>query len=293
MTSSEQAVLKTLVYADLFNYPLTRAEIHRYLISPPNTPGVFQANTPGVENLVKQKRISTLQNYYFLPGRQSLISLRQFRQQISQAKLKRAQSLANLLAKIPTIQGIFLTGALAMNNADESDDLDFLIITQTNTLWTTRLFTNLFADVFRLRRRPGQTEPHVSDKICLNLWLDETALSLPKTKRNLYTAHEIAQVKPLVSKNHTHEKFLSANSWINRYLPNVKLPNHKIHLHSSFLIPHSSITEHLTYKLQLAYMKRKMTRESVSPHSAFFHPRPTEKNILNRYNKQIVLLTTK
>ena len=73
---------------------------------------------------------------------------------------------------------------------------------------------------------PQLRQPHqrflVSDKICLNLWLDETALSLPRNQRNLYTAHEVVQVKPILDRDYTYLKFIIANLWLKNYLPNWK-----------------------------------------------------------------------
>jgi D-beta-D-heptose 7-phosphate kinase/D-beta-D-heptose 1-phosphate adenosyltransferase len=291
MTSSEQAVLKTLIYADLFNYSLTLEEIQRYLISTPETPGVKAVSTPGVKAIISQlihsQQISTLASFYFLPGKKKLVTLRLQRKAISQAKLKRAQSLANLIAKFPSIQGIFLTGALAMENAGKTDDIDLLIITKANTLWTTRLLVNLTTDVFNLRRRPKQRETQVTDKICLNLWLDESALAIPKHKRNLYTAHEVAQVKPLVNKNYTHERFLAANQWIRSYLPNSPLPpTPGVRAVST---PGVSWLNTLSFFFQRQYMKRKMTRETISLYSAFFHPYPNETKVLTKYSDQMKL----
>jgi len=41
--------------------------------------------------------------------------------------------------------------------------------------------------------------------------------------------------------------------------------------------------EYLAYRLQLWYMRPKMTRERVGRHYAFFHPRPTGKIVLQQY----------
>lgn len=45
--------------------------------------------------------------------------------------------------------------------------------------------------------------------------------------------------------------------------------------------------EAIAYKFQLWYMKPKMTLERVGRHYAFFHPRPTGKIILQKYQEKL------
>lgn len=44
--------------------------------------------------------------------------------------------------------------------------------------------------------------------------------------------------------------------------------------------------DNLAYRLQLAYMRPKITRERVGRHYAFFHPRPTGEIILKKYKQR-------
>lgn len=48
--------------------------------------------------------------------------------------------------------------------------------------------------------------------------------------------------------------------------------------------------EHLAFRLQYWYMKRKITNEKVGRHSAFFHPLPTGKIVLNQYHQKLKYL---
>ena len=113
---------------------------------------------------------------------------------------------------IPWVKLVALTGARAMNNASANDDIDLMIITSKNRLWLTRLLLSIL--LFPWLRRAKK----ISRRLCLNLWLDESALAI-KT-RNLYTAHEICQLKPLYNCEATYQKFISANLWVKTYLAN-------------------------------------------------------------------------
>jgi hypothetical protein len=274
MIKLKQSHFLALIYADIFDYPLTYEEMNRYAINFKNTPGALAL-----------KSISN-QQYYHLHGREALVAQRIKRERISQKKLLKAQIIANKLAYIPMVLGIFITGNLAMNNADENDDIDLLIITKAKTLWSTRLLITLVLEIKGLRRRP-EIAPS-SNQICVNMYLDETSLAMPKAKQNLYTAHEVIQVKPLINKGAVYERFLFANAWISKFLPNYPIPNEG-KPRTSYLVPKSSLFETLAYLIQRLYMKKRMTRETVTPHSAFFHPRDTSGKVLKSYQSQVQL----
>lgn len=288
------AILRTLAYADIFDYPLTLKEIHKWLIGTAITP-------------------NSSHNYYYLPNRQHLVSLRHRRFKWSLPKIDRAKQIGEWLKFIPWVKCICITGALAMRNSDENDDIDLMIITSANRLWLTRLLVTILTEFLGIRRHPSlpRSDPaaagsairgrHPStiynlrskiytNKICLNLWLDETSLSVPKPQRNLYTAHEVAQAKPIINKNSTYAHFLSSNSWLNNYLPNVIIPKHPKHPNFPNF---PNLLNLLAFKLQYWYMKRRMTREKVSLHFAFFHPQNTSQYVMREYNKRLKQLNIK
>jgi hypothetical protein len=79
----------------------------------------------------------------------------------------------------------------------------------------------------------------------------------------------LAQIVPLVNKDQAYEKLLFKNKWILKFWPNaVRISSLKFKNFSS----KGNLIEKLAYKLQYYYMKKKMTREVVTPTRAFFHP---------------------
>jgi predicted nucleotidyltransferase len=285
MKALQTAIIKTLCYADIFDYPLTSAQIHRYLIYP--TPTNPQDISQTLHHLASRGAIGLHQDYYFLPGRKDLTQDMAIKQKHSQQKLVKARQIAQKIKKVPGVSAVLLTGALAMENAAEDDDIDILIITKAHRLWITRALVTLFLDRLGVRRHPKSLS--VSDLICPNLYLDETALAVPSTKRDLYTAHEVIQAKPLVDKTGAHHRFLVANTWIRHYLPNalpqdlakVSPPKFKLSLFIKIL-------EKLAYSSQYLYMLRHRTNETVTSHSAYFHPQKTKNIVLEQYNLRLV-----
>jgi hypothetical protein len=126
----------------------------------------------------------------------------------------------------------------------------------------------LLLDILRIPRRK-YGDRNQKDKFCLNIWLDEN--NLIWRKRNIFTAHEIAQIKLLVNKEETYEKFISKNEWVADYWPNaVKIQSYsrQTNTRPSLL----TFFEPLTRNFQLWYMKDKITREVITPTRALFHP---------------------
>ena len=249
--------LISIIYHDIFDYPLTIFELIKW-----------SAGNKVKLSKTQEVKIVGKRGYLSIKDREGLILKRFMRKRISARKMVMAKKVAKILSFIPTIKMVAVTGALAMENANEEADIDLMIITSKGTLWTTRLFTLLLLDILRIPRRK-YGDRNQKDKLCLNIWLDENNLAW--RKRNIFTAHEIAQIKPLVNKEEAYEKFISKNKWIADYWPNaVKIQNYsrQTNLRPSLF----TIFEPLTRKFQLWYMKDKVTREVVTPTRALFHP---------------------
>lgn len=287
----KKAILQTLAYADIFDYPLTAEELHKFLItSKPLNFSVFKKNLQGI--IRRGGLIKTNGKYFFLKGREKIILLRQKRKFWSQKKIKIAKKVGYWLKFIPWIKMVGITGALAMENADKDDDIDMLIVTARNRLWLTRIIVVFLVGLLGRRRRPGET--NVRDKICLNMFLDENHLGLPKKEQDLFSAHEVVQFKLLWERNNCYQKFLKANLWVKNYLANgldikklryedIKGEKKKNFSISQFL----NFLEVIAYKIQIAYMAPKRTGEVVEYQRVRFHPRDCRRWILKKYQEKL------
>lgn len=273
MPSMEFAKFKAILYADIFDCPLTKAQLKKWKIA--NQESGIRTQELGIEKT---------DGYYFLRGRGIIVSLRKKREEISRKKLTKARKVVNLLRKIPTIKMIALTGGLAMQNSKREDDIDLLIVAQRGALWLSRLLSILLLDLRGLRRRPGDTD--FKDKICLNMFLEENYLTLPKLEQDLYGAHEVCQIKPLLNRDNAYERFLKANSWAKQYLPNaISIINGHRQLYP---IPYPLYPlEWLAKFLQLWYMKRRRTTEVITDHLLRFHPKDYRPMVLEEYQKRL------
>lgn len=266
------AILRTVIYADIFDYPLTKEEAEYWLI---------QSKKQDTK-LIKEKY-----GYYVLKGRENIISIRLQRERCLKEKIKIAKKITNILKYIPAIRLVGITGGLAMNNADKDDDIDLFIITQRNALWTTRFITTLILDILGVRRRPNQKK--IKNKVCLNMFMDESHLKIPKTEQDLYTAHEVLQMKPLWEKDDIYQKFLEENEWVKKYLPNafpksIKYQKLSIKYKNNIFL-HS--VELLLKKLQLWYMRNRRTTEVIKKGFVRFHPQDARVWVMGKYKESL------
>lgn len=278
-----EAILATLAYHDIFEYPLTLKEFHRYLIGK-------RASFASVErNLFKLKangQIGANQGYYFLKGRTKIVSIRKRRERYSRAKFKRAVFFASILKTIPTLKLVGISGALSMQNSHQGDDIDLVLLSSQNTLWTTRFLANALLWPFK-RDTQGKK---IADRACLNFFIDESSLKIKD--HNLYFAHEICQMKPIWERDNIYQKFLIANNWVKKYLPNwipsSEFVDHRLQKERLQTTNYPLQTvESVLRRFQLWYMRPKITTEKIGEGQLFFHPVDTKKWIMEEFRKRL------
>ncbi len=249
------AIAKTTAYAGYFSFPLTPQEVHFWLTS--SRPVSFAAITKYLKPLSSQDK-----------------RLRRSLSQTTSEKEALARKLTPFVKLIPGIIFLGVTGSVAAGNAHQDDDLDLLLITRHHRLWLLRPLFILLLSLFFTRRLPGDSRK-TKNTFCPNLWLDETSLTIPVSKRNLYSAHEIIQIKPLYDVGGVYHRLLLSNSWISQHLANAyAITLQKSSSQKPYLVRKTPFFAPLNWFLflfQYLYMFSKITTEEVTLHSAFFH----------------------
>jgi len=227
-----------------------------------------------------------------IKNRKLRITSYELRERISKKKIKKIDHYVNLLSIFPQIKLIGLSGSVAMLNANEDHDVDLFIITDKNRLWTGRLISLLLVSILGLRRKRNRFK--AKDKVCLNLFIDEARMNVPKYKRTEYVAHEILQMRPLVNKNSVYEAFLEQNKWVYKIFPNahIVMPNLIRHLNKKQILNRvqddkgaiGNILEFLLKKLQLNIIKLHQTTEIVTDTQLWFHPEDFAAKLHNLNN---------
>ena len=283
--SIKKAVLRTLIYSDIFDYPLSQEEIWRFLIGVKIDRKSFEKE---LRSLAKSEStpLGCRHNFYYLLGREKIVKKRTERERISRQKLKIAKKIAKWLSYIPTTLFVGISGALALKNSHKDDDIDLFVITSKNTLWLTRLMMAILLILTGHYRKRNAKD--VCDKICLNMLIDETNLQLPLKQQDLYGAHEIIQLMPIYIKNNMYNRFLQANKWVEKFLPNAikRIMNQEAGIKNQNKIP-LFILEWLAKQLQLWFINKHKTIEVVSDNFLAFHPLNYRRKILNLYKEKI------
>jgi len=198
-----------VAYSDIFDYPLTAAEIHRYLMEAPTT--FDEVNRILTGGRLVPRFLSSSEGFYSIPGREEIVETRRQRSEQSREVWKRAFRFGRIIASLPFVRMVAVTGELAMDNVGPYSDIDYFIVTEPGRLWLTRLM------VVAVVRCAGTRGP----EICPNFLLSDQALELDD--RNFYTAHEVAQMVP-ISGLETYRRLRGLNPWVEQYLPNAGGP---------------------------------------------------------------------
>lgn len=208
MQPIDAAIMRTLLYADLFDFAMTDEEIHRFLIHTAPVPRekiqqALQTHTALSPLIIRRN------GYTAVRDNPAAIETRIQREKMAVELWDDAQRYGRLLARIPFVRMVALTGALAVRNpASMQDDFDYLLVTEPGRVWIARLFAVVIVRLVRLRAR----------ELCPNYVMASDQLK--QGRQDLYTAHELAQMMP-VSGREIYLAMLNANRWMSAYLPNA------------------------------------------------------------------------
>lgn len=197
----ERAILETLAYSDIFEYPLQLEEVHRYLPR--------RAEIEEVQNgLNRATQVDSKNGYYFLAGHDDFVDIRIQRADDSRSAFSWSLRYGRILGFLPFVRMVGLTGSLAMKNLSKNADMDFMLVTVPGRLWTARAFAVTFGRAVRL----------FGHRICVNLLVSANALLWPQ--HDVYSAREMCQMIPIIGMDVYH-RLRNANKWTDSFLPNA------------------------------------------------------------------------
>jgi hypothetical protein len=200
----EAAILRTVLYSALFEYPLTLDELRRTLLQSAQSEAEI-LRTYRASHLL-QSSIDFQDGVFFPRGRSGWIEQRRRREIRSLAFLRRHERLLRVVAALPFVRLVALSGSLAVLNADRRADLDLFVITRGRRAWLTTVMVVMLTKLIGRRRI-----------VCLNFVMSDERLSVEQS--DLFTANQIIQLRP-VAGHDAYRAFLRANPFVQRFYPN-------------------------------------------------------------------------
>jgi hypothetical protein len=200
-------VISTLAYADVFDYPLTVAQIHRFLVRVSAT--VAQVEAALTHDPWLAARVEQHGDLSCLRGRSAIIPLRRQRASYARDLWRSGRILAWLAAHLPFVRMVAVIGSLTMDNVRSArDDIDLFVVTAPGRVWLARALVIAlvrFAALIRI-------------DLCPNYVLSTRRLDMPAN--DLFTARELTQMMPLFGRE-TFSELRAANRWLESFLPNA------------------------------------------------------------------------
>ncbi len=205
MEQVREAVLRTLLYFDIWAYPLTVQEIFLYL---PLKCITIDQLSDSLRLFAGQGSIFSRDGYYFVRGRTEGVVTERTRKEKHALRLWRMARLSmQLIRRFPFVRAVSVSGDLSKNATSPESDVDFFIIAEAGRLWIARSLLILFKKTFLLNSRKY---------FCLNYFAATDNLELDD--RNVYLATEIATLKPMYN-SVLLRQYMEANAWVRDYLP--------------------------------------------------------------------------
>ena len=207
--SLQQHIESTLTYFELFSYPLTATEIHRFLN--------FACSIRDVEDqlvlMKKNGKVDCSEQGYYSRLHQPRWSVeRDMGNKRAEKLLKLSSRFVRVIKRFPFVEAIAISGSLSKYYADKDADIDYFIITTTHRLWIARTLLHLYKKLTFLR---GHQHYY-----CMNYFIDQSALEIGD--KNIYTAIELVTLLPVYNQE-AILKLKHQNGWFAEFLPNENL----------------------------------------------------------------------
>ncbi|MEP7170869.1 MAG: nucleotidyltransferase domain-containing protein [Bacteroidota bacterium] len=288
----ERGILSSLLYFDIFKYPLTKSELRKFCHSTIHSSEEFNE---ALDFLLNKKLINHSGGFYFVKDDFSIVERRINGNLLAEEFNSIAKKYSRIISKFPFVRAVFISGSLSKGYMDKESDIDYFIITAPGRLWLCRTLLVLFKKIFLLNSHKY---------FCVNYFIDENNLEIPD--KNIFTATELVTLIPMI--NHDlFEKFIRANKWTNNFIPNAnslntgikekeKMFHFKFYLENFFNGSAGNKLDDFCLKTTLKFWKKKFihfskedfknalrSKKDVSKH----HPNKFQEKVLFLYEEKI------
>lgn len=197
--ASPEALARITLYFDVFHHPLRVAEL-RWMAGAAVEDGLAVAQARGWLDMDGP--------WVYRRGQGATVARRRERAVHAERIWPAAMRAGRVLAQLPFVRGVLLTGGLSKQSSEPGGDADFLLLIDPGCVWTTK-------STLQIVRR-ALPEP-VRRLFCTNYLLSTD--DLPLDDRDVFTAFELATAVPLAGA--ACAGLLRANPWTRRWVPGM------------------------------------------------------------------------
>lgn len=196
-----------MAYFDIFNHPLSRAEIISLCGGSEAELNAF------LSEMIATKTCYEHNGYYAIRAEiGQMIEDRLGKEKEAQKYVKKVPFFAKLIRSFPFVKGVAISGSLSKNVMQKDGDIDYFIITTAGRLWICRTFLVAFKKIVLFNSKKY---------FCVNYFVDEENLLIPD--QNIFTAIEISHLFPVCNLDLMH-KFKQTNGWTKGYVEDFMHP---------------------------------------------------------------------
>lgn len=291
MNQQNKEALETIVWFDIFEWPLNCAELQKYA----------RIENPNENREASHNAIENSNGFYFLKGRKEIIRKRILRQKIAVKKIKIAKFAAEILSHVPFVKMIAVGNDLAYFNAPKESDIDFFIVVKSGRIWTARFFSTAVLFFLGLWRHGKK----IKNRICLSFFIADDNFNFKNIayEDDIYLKYWILQLLPLFRREKIYQKFLEENTWATDEFPNffqsVPSPEIQIRLKLSQIISEKilngrlgNLLEKFLKIIQLGIMGKKIPYQKekdviIADKILKFHEKDRRKYFRNIFEKKL------
>lgn len=202
----EDAIVKTVAFFDVLDYPLTIKEIHDRLLG-------LDASMEEIQAVIEEsERVSFINGYVVLPQRDRIIEMRLQNVSADLDLWKRVKRYEWMFRIVPFIQGAYVCNRLAITQGSQESDIDIFVIAEEGRMFIVRTFLLFLSQIFGVRRYGDR----VARRFCLSFFVDTSLVNLQPLSdgaSDIYFSYWVLLLRPIFSAFDIR----TYNSWLSGY----------------------------------------------------------------------------
>src|SRR5262245_39992102 len=183
LADDEMAFLRAVIYASLFDYPLTLAQALETLVGSRDTEAGLLAmyhSSPALQTLIEYR-----DGLFFVRGADRLVLERTRRERASRVLLAANRRLLKLICALPFTSLVALSGSAAHLNVGRArGGVDLFVVTRGRHVWSVAVAILMLARLLGCSRT-----------LCVSFVLADSALALDPDDQDLFCANQIVHLR--------------------------------------------------------------------------------------------------